>query len=107
MFVLLGFGGQAESPACKDKAYEESERSPNPIEVSSKTLVTADTGFHPMVCISVKVLINFAITFAFLGHEFVETCRRASLLLYQDERQQTSSVFLGFQWQRMSCMALS
>lgn len=81
LFILLGSGGQAKPLTCQDKGYKESERSPVPIKVRSKILVTVDPGFHPTVCIYVKVLINFTITFAFLGHEVVETCRRASSML--------------------------
>lgn len=41
------------------------ERSPDPNEVSSKTMVTVDLGFHPIVCIFAKVLINLTIAFDF------------------------------------------
>jgi len=92
LFVRLGSGGQAESLTCEDKGYKESERSPDPVKGSSKTLFTVDPGFHPTVCISVNVLINFAITFTFVGHEVIANCGRAASLLYQDHRQQTSPV---------------
>lgn len=80
LFVLLGSGGQAESLTCKDQGYEESERSSDSIKISSKTLVRGDPGFQPTVFISLKVLINFTVKFAFLGHKVVETCGRTSSL---------------------------